>query len=353
MAKGKNTGSEASFLAALRQGAHQSSEAHSRIGMVMTKPPEGPSKSLDEVLAEAGATEWPIPSSPQPAHEAPSLLIKPREDSIVEIEIDLIQRSRFQVRTMGNEQYIAQLASSMQQSGQLSPIIVRPIDSDSKAARYEFIAGEHRAIAARRLGQTRIKCIIKPLSDKEAAAALTADNTVRKDIDDLDRYKHLRMLRDCNAVKTNREAAMLLKVDPSAITYLESFGLLKEETIRLLEEAASRVPNSANDLQPVRVGMAAVYSIRDLAKEVPDHVHAAFVKVCQERLPQNSIRQWIESCFRKPISCNARKMEIHRPGRLPIKLKVTDFGAALSFKGVNIDKLYALLESNIDSLYDE
>jgi ParB/RepB/Spo0J family partition protein len=353
MAKGKDTGSEADFLAALKQGTgQQPGDAHARSGMVMTKPPEGPNKSLEEVLAEAESKEEPISDSPPPAHEVPAFLVKPSEDGVVEIEIDQIQRSRFQVRTMGNEQYITQLAESMQQSGQISPVIVRPIASSSGSARYEFVAGEHRAIAAKRLGKTRVKCIIKPLSDREAAAALTADNTVRKDIDDLDRYKHLRMLRDSNVVKTNREAAMLLKVDPSAITYLESFGLLKEETIRLLEEAAARVPKSANDPQPVQVGMAAVYSIRDLATQFPDLVHAAFVKVCDEKLPQKGIRQWVESHFRKPSVVNARKMEIHRPGRQPIKLKVTDFGAEISFKGVSIDRLYALLESNIDSLYD-
>ena len=345
MVKARKCESDADFLAALKGAAVQHTlDGHGRTGMIMTKPPEGPNKSLEELLSIAEI------SNTVQKDEVPSVLLKQHEDSIVELNIEQIDRSRYQVRTMGNEEYIAQLAESMRLSGQISPVIVRPIVSKTEELRYEFVAGEHRALAAKRLGNTKIKCIVKALSDKDAAAALTADNSVRKDIDDLDRFKHLRMLRESNAVKTNREAAMLLKVDPTAIPQLESFGLLKDETVRLLEEASARVQKSANDLPPVKVGMSAVYAIRDLALEYPDLVHAAFIKVCNEKLPQKNIRQWVNSHFRKPVVVQARKMEIQRPDGKTIKIKVTDSGAELSFSGLNIDKLYSLLENNLDHL---
>lgn len=346
----KKGGSEEDFMALARaQREEKKSPAHA--GMVMTHPPVGPSKSLDEVLATNQENSASVVT---PTVDVPEFLRKSalEEDGVVDILINQIQRSPFQVRTMGNEDYITSLAESIQYSGQISPVIVRPLSKPGQA-KYEFVAGEHRALALKQLGHLTVKSVIKQMTDQEAALALTSDNTVRKDIDDLDRFKHLIMLKDSGACKTNRELARALKVHPSAIPQLESFGLLKAETIRLIEEASMRVNRKDDDLSPVKVGMSSVYSIRELAKKYPDTVHAAFEKVCNNKLPQKGVAKWVESHFRpRTISTNARKMEICRPGMKPLKIRVTDNGAELIFEGINIDKLYKLLEDNIAVLQD-
>lgn len=351
----KKGGSEEEFMA-LARFQREEKKAPVHAGMVMTHPPVGPSKSLDEVLAiNTEVTEPVAPSTAAtPVAEVPAFLRKPaaEEDGVVDIPIDLIQRSPFQVRTMGNDDYITSLAESIQYSGQISPVIVRPVSKPGQV-KYEFVAGEHRALALKQLGYSTVKSVIKQMSDQEAALALTSDNTVRKDIDDLDRFKHLIMLKDSGACKTNRDLARALKIHPSAIPQLESFGLLKPETIHLIEEASMRVNRKDDDLPPIKVGMSSVYSIRELAKKYPDTVHAAFEKVCYDKLPQKGIVQWVESHFRtRTVSTNSRRMEIYRPGMKPLKIKVTDKGAELIFEGINIDKLYKLLEDNIVALQD-
>ena len=353
----KKGGSEEDFMALARSQREEKKKTPVHAGMVMTHPPVGPSKSLDEVLATNTEVTDPVAASIVTVStvEVPAFLLKPTteaEDEVVDIPIDLIQRSPFQVRTMGNDDYIASLAESIQYSGLISPVIVRPVSKPGHA-KYEFIAGEHRALALKQLGYSTVKSVIKQMSDQEAALALTSDNTVRKDIDDLDRYKHLVMLKDSGACKTNRDLARALKIHPSAIPQLESFGLLKPETIRLIEEASMRVNRKDDELPPIKVGMSSVYSIRELTKKYPDTVHAAFEKVCYDKLPQKGIAQWVESHFRpRSISSNTRKMEIYRPGMKPLKIKVTDKGAELIFEGINIDKLYKLLEDNIVALQD-
>jgi len=58
------------------------------------------------------------------------------------IEIDLIDRSPYQMRRRFDQEEIAGLAASIERYGLLHPLVVRP-----KGARYELISGERRLLA--------------------------------------------------------------------------------------------------------------------------------------------------------------------------------------------------------------
>src|SRR5580704_6614174 len=64
-----------------------------------------------------------------------------------QIDIDLIEPSPYQPRTRFREEALDELARSIQASGIIQPLVVRPIGS-----RFQLIAGERRWRAAQRAG---------------------------------------------------------------------------------------------------------------------------------------------------------------------------------------------------------
>src|SRR5688572_3728531 len=102
---------------------------------------------------------------------------------IQKISIDQIVPSPYQTRKDFNEEELQGLAATLKEHGLLNPIIVRPVEnvgrgtveagegssnqehllpsSDSRAPRYELIAGERRVRAAKLLGWTSIEARIQ------------------------------------------------------------------------------------------------------------------------------------------------------------------------------------------------
>ncbi|MGH7582931.1 MAG: ParB/RepB/Spo0J family partition protein [Gemmatimonadales bacterium] len=98
-----------------------------------------------------------------------------------EIPVGAIMPNPFQPRRTFDETALAELASSIESSGLLQPIIVRSVGS-----RYELIAGERRWRAVQRLGWPRIPSIIRDLDDSTALSAALVENLQRDDLSPLD-----------------------------------------------------------------------------------------------------------------------------------------------------------------------
>lgn len=82
----------------------------------------------------------------------------------------------------------AMLAVSMQESGQLTPVLVRPAPtSEAGAPAYELVAGGHRHAAVRRLGWETIRAEVRALTDAEAALIEVDENLIRVQLNPLDR----------------------------------------------------------------------------------------------------------------------------------------------------------------------
>src|SRR6187397_1957074 len=80
-----------------------------------------------------------------------------------EIDIDLIEPSPYQPRTRFREEALNELARSIQTSGIIQPIFVRPIGN-----RYQLIAGERRWRTAQRAGLRRVATIVRQVADELA-----------------------------------------------------------------------------------------------------------------------------------------------------------------------------------------
>ncbi len=97
----------------------------------------------------------------------------------------------YQPRTRMDEAELTDLASSMEASGLLQPVIVRVRDGH-----HELIAGERRWRAAERLGWTKIPAIVKEVDDRTLLTLALIENLQRDDLSPIDEAAGYRRLGD-------------------------------------------------------------------------------------------------------------------------------------------------------------
>jgi ParB family chromosome partitioning protein len=106
-----------------------------------------------------------------------------------ELPMTSVRPNPFQPRTRIDEAELTDLANSMQASGLLQPVIVRPRDGG-----YELIAGERRWRAAERLGWPRISAIVRQVDDRTLLTLALVENLQRDDLSPIDEAAGYRRL---------------------------------------------------------------------------------------------------------------------------------------------------------------
>jgi len=89
---------------------------------------------------------------------------------------------------------VKSLSRSMNKSGQLVPVIVRPINN----GRYELLAGSRRVTAARLLDWDAINAEIVEADDQRAMVIMTTENLQREDLTPFEEAESLKLLLDQN-----------------------------------------------------------------------------------------------------------------------------------------------------------
>lgn len=86
-------------------------------------------------------------------------------------------------RTVFEPKALRELADSIDKNGLIQPITVRPAGDTGI---FQIVAGERRFRAMSLLEWSEIPCIVKEMTDEEAAAVMLAENVSRADIDPID-----------------------------------------------------------------------------------------------------------------------------------------------------------------------
>jgi ParB family chromosome partitioning protein len=102
-----------------------------------------------------------------------------------------VRPNPYQPRTRMDEAELADLTRSMEVSGLLQPIVVRPHDGG-----YELIAGERRWRAAERLGWARIPAVVKEVDDRTLLTLALIENLQRDDLSPIDEASGFRRLSE-------------------------------------------------------------------------------------------------------------------------------------------------------------
>src|SRR5215472_3879518 len=109
----------------------------------------------------------------------------------MQLDIDLIEPSPYQPRTRFREEALDELARSIQASGIIQPIVVRPV-----GRRFQLIAGERRWRAAQRAGLSRVAAIVRQVADELALEMTLVENIQREDLNAMEAARAFERLMD-------------------------------------------------------------------------------------------------------------------------------------------------------------
>ena len=140
------------------------------------------------------------------------------EESIYELEIDLLQPNPLQPRGLITPESLAELADSIKVHGILEPLVVA-----KTPAGYQIIAGERRWRASKVVGLSKVPVIIRETTPQGMFEMAIVENVQRIDLNPLERAQAYRRLMDEFGL-TNSEISERVSKSPSYIS----------NTIRLL-----------------------------------------------------------------------------------------------------------------------
>ena len=111
---------------------------------------------------------------------------------LVELDIDRIQRGKYQPRQVFEQESLQELADSIRSQGIVQPIVVRP-----EGKHFELVAGERRWRAAQLAGLQKVPAVIRELDSKSAAAIALIENIQREDLNPLEEAQaYLRLIEE-------------------------------------------------------------------------------------------------------------------------------------------------------------
>jgi ParB family chromosome partitioning protein len=131
-----------------------------------------------------------------------------------ELPVELIKPNPSQPRTNFDQEALAALAASIEASGVVQPLLVRPLHDGS----YELVAGERRWRAAQQAGIEKVPAVVRDQAEAERLQAALIENMVREDL---------------NPVEEARACAALV----------EELGLTKEELAKRVGRSRPAVSN--------------------------------------------------------------------------------------------------------------
>jgi ParB family chromosome partitioning protein len=131
-----------------------------------------------------------------------------------ELPVELIKPNPNQPRTKFDPEALNALAASIEATGVVQPLLVRPLADGS----YELVAGERRWRAAQQAGLEKVPAVIRDQAEAERLQAALIENMVREDL---------------NPVEEAKACAALV----------EDLGLTKEELARRVGRSRPAVSN--------------------------------------------------------------------------------------------------------------
>jgi ParB family transcriptional regulator, chromosome partitioning protein len=191
----------------------------------------------------------PPPPAPAPATESAQSL---------EIAVDRIDPSPFQTRTRFDEGALKDLAASIEATGVVQPILVRPLPN----RRYQLIAGERRWMASKLAGKESIPAILKNISDEQALEITIVENLQRADLNPIEQaraYERLgrefKMTQESMAQRTGKDRASVAnflrllrlpqdtqsKVESGELSFGHARALLALESPESILSAAQKI----------------------------------------------------------------------------------------------------------------
>ncbi len=232
-----------------------------------------------------------------------------------EIPVSAISANPFQPRRSFDADALAELAASIDASGLLQPVTVRPV-----GARFELIAGERRWRAVQSLGWARIPAIVRDLDDRTVLTLALIENLQRDDLTAIDAaIGYQRLVAEFRIPQA--EVARLVGKDRSTVA----------NTLRLLKLPAD-VQDLVQSKQLTEGHARALLSLEDpaaISRVAADTVARSWSvreveAVVRGDAPEKSRgRMMKKPAAQKPASAEARRVEDALRKRLGTDVRLT------------------------------
>lgn len=233
-----------------------------------------------------------------------------------EVPVSSISANPWQPRRSFDADALTELTASIDASGLLQPISVRPV-----GARFELVAGERRWRAVQALGWAKIPAIVRELDDRTALTLAMIENLQRDDLSALDEaFGYQRLMQEFNIPQA--EVARLVGKDRSTVA--NTLRLLKlppdvQEMLqeKQLTEGHGRALLGLDDAAQIsRVAADAVthgWSVREVESRVRGDA-------TDQVRPRNMMKK---PAAQKPASADARRVEDALRKRLGTDVRLT------------------------------
>lgn len=106
------------------------------------------------------------------------------EQELEFIQLSSVNRPQVVDRIDIDEAEIKELSENIREHGVLQNPILRPM-----GGRYEIVAGDRRILAVRRLGWSQVQCVIKEMTDENAAEIRASENLQRVNLSVIEEAK--------------------------------------------------------------------------------------------------------------------------------------------------------------------
>jgi ParB family chromosome partitioning protein len=147
-----------------------------------------------------------------------------------ELPVGLIQPNPRQPRTNFDAETLAALASSIETSGVVQPLLVRPLHDGG----YELIAGERRWRAAKQAGLEKVPAVVRDSEQAERLQVALIENMVREDLNPVEEAHACAALVDELGLSKEELARRIGRSRP-AVSNLIRLLELPDEAVALLE----------------------------------------------------------------------------------------------------------------------
>jgi ParB family chromosome partitioning protein len=174
--------------------------------------------------------------------------------ALLQLSIELVERSPDQPRKRFDEVALEELAASIREHGVVEPILVR-----REGAKYRIVAGERRWRAAQRAGLREVPAILREASDREAFELALVENLQRADLNAIEEAEAFEVLATDHGLTQEQIAG---RVGKERSTVANALRLLK-----LPQEVREAVRVGQLDMGHARalLGLDGADAIRKLA----------------------------------------------------------------------------------------
>jgi ParB family transcriptional regulator, chromosome partitioning protein len=147
-----------------------------------------------------------------------------------ELPVSLIKPNPSQPRKKFGEDALKALAESIETSGVVQPLLVRPLPDGS----YELVAGERRWRAAQQAGVDKVPAVVRDQAEADRLQAALIENMVREDLNPVEEAKACAALVEDLGL-TKEELAKRVGRSRPAVSNLIRLLELPDEALELLE----------------------------------------------------------------------------------------------------------------------